>query len=370
MKFTVNTKPLKDVLDLVIVPSNISKFYAKSTVLQVSVNANGDLRLNSEADSVSSEGIVKGSVDALADVVMFVDALLFKQLISSVNATMVQLDFDENSINITAGKSRLSVPNVLSADMRLASPSEPSGEECDLKADIWKKVKDKQMYALTDSFVKLMYSYIYNGPSEIMVSSYNDGLYTYSENIGLPATCLISPNIVSLILNVGAESKLFKNEDSFILVSKTDAYTFVSEFKPKYESNPEIGSYCADIIKGLYSDADIDGILIPLDQVNNLLSQVSLLSDGDDPTVDWSTSESSVKIFTDNVEGKIDGKLTGNAKEYAIKFKVKALTSVISHLDGENIAIYPSFREGRAVGCVFKDDDVSVILAGVKSSGV
>lgn len=370
MKFTVNTKPLKDLLDLVIVPSNISKFYAKSTVLQVSVDSGGNLQLNSEADSVCSEGKIRGSADTLSEAVMFVDAILFKQLIASINISTVQLEFGENGIVILAGKSKFNIPNILSSDMRLNSPSEPVGEECKLNADIWKKVKEKQMYALSDNFVKLMYSYIYNGPKEVLVSSSNDGLYTCANHVGLPSTCLVSSNIVSLILNASDKGKLFKKDDSFILVDNTDAYQFTSEFKPKYESNPDIGSYCADIILRLYSEADEHGLLVSTSELNNLLSQVSLLSEGDDPTVDWKVSRSGLTIHSTNVKGDVECELSGETKEYDISFKVKALTSVISHLEGDTIAVYPSFREGNAIGCVFKDADVSVILAGVKPNGV
>ena len=55
MRFTVNTKPLQDVLDLVVVQGNISKFYQKSTILQISVDDKKRLQFNSEADSVISE---------------------------------------------------------------------------------------------------------------------------------------------------------------------------------------------------------------------------------------------------------------------------------------------------------------------------
>lgn len=373
MKFTSNVKPLQDVLDLVVVPSNISKFYAKSTILQVSIDSKGQLILNSEADSVISEARLKGSVDKIESTTTFVDSVQFKALIATLDSPTVQLDFDGGHIVVQSGRSKFSIPNPgIDGTMALQSPVEPSGTEFDLKSDIWKSVKDKQMYSLSDNFVKLVYTYIFNGTKEIMVGDYMNGLFTRTPKVGLPSQCLLSSNVVSVILSVDNDSKGYHVDRSFVIVSTTDTYQFISELKPKYETSPEVGSYNSEMISELFTKADMDGILLPIVKVKLLLLQSNLLLEGDSPSIKWSCADNILRFTSDKgeVDGEIEGKLTGKPKKWELEFKLKNIMSVISNLDGENIGVYPSFQEeGDEVICnalVFKDDSVEVILAGLE----
>lgn len=367
MKFTSNTKPLQDVLDLVVVQGNISKFYAKSTILQLSADSKGQLKLNTEADCVISQATLKGNVDKIEDKVLFVDAVLFKQLISTLDSATVSLDFGEDLITVYAGKSKFTVPNLLSAaDMALQTPSEPGGEQCELKQELWKAVKNKQMYALSDNFVKLVYTFVYNGTKEIIVGDYTNSLFTRTMKVGLPSQCLLPATIVSVILGVDDKAKIYHIDRSFVLVSNTDAYEFVAELKPKYETAPEIGSYNADAIDELFTAAGADGLTVPAARIKNLLSQTSLLSEGDSPTIKITASGSNLKLMSDNVDGDVEGKPIGNPVSFEIEFKLKSIINIISNLTGETIGIYPSMDEdGSASACIFKDEDVSVILAGI-----
>ena len=368
MKFKSNTKPLQDALDLVVVPSNISQFYAKSTLLQISVDSSGSLQLNSQADSVKSEAKIKGAITGDIDTrLAFLNAVTFKQLISTLDSATIELDFMDGSVVVYSGRSKFIVPHVdFGADVELDRPVEPSGEECDLKSDVWKMVKSKQMYALSDNFVRLVYTYIFNGIDCIMVGDYTSGLFTRIEKTGLPSQCLLSSNVVSLILGVDTSSKLYHVDRSFVVVNNTDAYQFVAELEPKYETNPEVGSYSADIIGSLFTVASKDGIQLPTAKtIKTLLSQTNLLSEGDNPSIRWTCTGNKLHIKSDNVDGDVECKLIGAPADWDIEFNLKAIISVISNLSGEFVAVYPSFRDDECNALVFKDEDVSVILSGV-----
>jgi len=371
MKFTVTTKPFQDVLDLVVVQGNISKFYAKSTILQISVDTKGVLVLNSEADSVVSEARLKGSVDKIENATTFVDAVLFKQLVGTLDTPTIELDFVDQNIVIRSGRSTFTISSVVqSSDMQLRTPAEPSGSECDLNASNWKQVKDKQMYAISENFVKLVYTYVFNGTNEVIVGDYTSSLFTRSELEGLPVNCLLSSNIIGVILSVDSKSKIYHVGTSFILVSSTDAYEFTSELTPKYESEPEIGSYNSEAISSLFVNASSDGIIIPIFLVKQLLSQTNLLADGLSPTIKFSCSGNSLSLTSDKVDGVIEGKLIGDSRDWELEFKLKDIMSVISNLSGEVVGIYPGMlhedgEDDIITSLVFKDEDVSVVLASI-----
>jgi len=369
MRFTINTTPLQSVLDLVVVSNNISKFYARSTVLQISVDKENQLKFNSEADSVISEAIMKGQIEGVvtSDSIAFVDAVLFKQLIDTFDSTTVSIEFKTDYITVYSGRSTFNVANLVAAtDMQLKSPVEPVGEECDLNSDIWKLVKDKQLYALSDNFVRLVYTYIYNGSDKIITGDYIHSLFTLSKKGGLPSNCLLSTNIMNIILSVDSKSKIYHVGESFVIVDVNDAFKFTSELKPRYESDLALGSYNSDIIMDIFDNVGADGITIPLAKIKVLLSQTNILSEGDVPSIKWTCAKGKLKLLSDNVDGQIEGKLIGKSLNWELIFKLKIIIDVISNLEGENINIYPTFQEDVVNALIFKDESVSVILAGIQ----
>ena len=84
MKFSLNVKPLKDAMDLGIINGNISKFFEKSTVVELSVSGN-ELQLNTQATSLLSEAVIKGNNEDGQEAYAIVDCVLFKSLIGSLD---------------------------------------------------------------------------------------------------------------------------------------------------------------------------------------------------------------------------------------------------------------------------------------------
>jgi len=369
MRFTLNTKPLKDVLDLVIVPANISKFFATSTYLQISTEG-GKLKFNTSVDSAISEAVMVSTIEGEPIDFIFVDALTFKQLVSSIDANIITLDITENGVTIEAGRSKFTVARVpADSETQFDKPSNPAGVDVPFDQQFWKSVKNTQMYALAENFVQQQYTNIYNGLSHIMVSDYPRSLFTVSEKQGLPVECLLSPSILNLFLSVEPQSKIYQlgDKESFLLIDITDTYTFSAEFKPKYQSSPNVGSYQAPFILEQLDLADTTGIEVPTALIKKLLSQISLLSSTDTAStaVKWEYVDSVVKLTSDSVDGKIDGKLIGEPTPYTISFSVAILSNIVSNMDKEIIAVYPLLKEGECQGCVFSDGNVSAILAGV-----
>ena len=60
MQFSLNVAPLKSALDLAVVNSNISKFFEKSTVVELSVTGS-KLFVNTQATALLSEVVIPGN---------------------------------------------------------------------------------------------------------------------------------------------------------------------------------------------------------------------------------------------------------------------------------------------------------------------
>ena len=80
MRFTVSTKPLKNVTDLGIIKANISKFYYRSNIVQITATRD-TLKLNIEASGIKSRMTLSGSGDSDTAASVLVECAKFKNLI-------------------------------------------------------------------------------------------------------------------------------------------------------------------------------------------------------------------------------------------------------------------------------------------------
>ena len=374
MKFTVNTKPLLDALNLGVVDQNVSTFYQKSCLAQLSFNVN-ELTINLQAAQIKSEIHLKGAVtskdyDQNSNYIIFVDCLLFKRLVSTFQSNLTEFEFTENGLILHSGKSEFMLPKMIdSNDIDLESPYDPGqnlGERIELNKDNWKFIKDHQMYSIGMSFVRPVYTRVWVGEhGDVLVGNFDESIFTHSCCNTLNDTCLLDPNIINMFNNLPETAMIYKYDKRYIVSIKNDSYEFYSEFTPYYEDDEDIGSYGSDIILDMMK-VDSDQIKLDIKLMSSYLNQASLLASSDNYTITLTVSNNEIRLKDENVdcfipmENKIDS-------DYSVTFKTKILKSVISNLDEESAFMQPIIQDGEVNGVLLHTSNMEVALAGVEN---
>lgn len=370
MQFTCNTKPLADALGLGIINSNVSKYYRKSCLAQLSATKN-TLKVNLEAESIVTELLIRGAGDAESAPSIFVDSLLLKQLVSTFDTATVTLEFLENGLVLRAGKSKFTLPKMIdSVEMELNAPRDVSSEvgvAVDIKKDVWKFVKEHQMFAIAMSFVHPVYTKVWVGDNgDIIVGDFDNSLFTHSKKGNLGATCLLSDTIVNLFNALPDGAKLFKYGRSYVIRVDLDSYTYVSEFTPQYEEDEGVGSYNSAIFLDMMKHPETNSVQVSAAAMNKFLGQAALLSTNTEDSIFVAIGDGQVKIYTDDVNCQLDAKGI-TAEVYTAEFKVETLKSVVSnYADADNVFIAPMIQEGEVIGLLFWNADVTTLIAVIE----
>lgn len=376
MKFIVSTKPTKSALDLAIINSNVSKFYSKSCLAEVSANAN-TLTINLEAASIVSEVKLKGSGDTDEASTVFVDSLVLKQLIASFDSPTIIFEFTESGLVLHTGKSKFTLPKMTDdSDMALARPLKvlelSNCVNVDVDSSAWKFVKDHQMFAIAMSFVHPVYTNVWvSDGDDVVVGDFDNSIFTHSHKSNLGCCCLLSDTIVNLLMSLPEGSKIVRDPESrsYIINGSTDSFEYIAQFTPKYESDPGVGSYNADMVLSMMPDSSDQAVTLDSDKISKLLNQASLLSTSSEDTITLSVRDKQAWLHDNNVNGSVDIKPScdwDKIKEYSVEFRTALLKSAMSNYSGD-ISIYPCMADDDIVGgVVMKDKDVTTLLAGVE----
>ena len=376
MKFIVSTKPTKSALDLAIINSNVSKFYSKSCLAEVSANAN-TLTINLEAASIVSEVKLKGSGDTDEASTVFVDSLVLKQLIASFDSPTIIFEFTESGLVLHSGKSKFTLPKMTDdSDMALARPLKvlelSNCVNVDVDSSAWKFVKDHQMFAIAMSFVHPVYTNVWVSDSDdVVVGDFDNSIFTHSHKSNLGCCCLLSDTIVNLLMSLPEGSKIVRDPESrsYIINGSTDSFEYIAQFTPKYESDLGVGSYNADMVLSMMPDSSDQAVTLDSDKISKLLNQASLLSTSSEDTITLSVRDKQAWLHDNNVNGSVDIKPScdwDKIKEYSVEFRTALLKSAMSNYSGD-ISIYPCMADDDIVGgVVMKDKDVTTLLAGVE----
>lgn len=367
MKFIVNTKPLADSLNLGVINANVSNFYRKSCLAQVTASAH-DLKINLEAAYIVSEIRLKGSGDSERSETVFVDSLLLKQLVSTFESSTITLEFTDGGLILHSGKSKFTLPKMVDeVEIQLNAPTLPESvsESVDINKPDWKFVKDNQMYAIAMSFIHPVYTKVWIGSKgDVLVGDFDNSLFTHSNKNKLGTTCLLSDTIINLFNSLPEGAQIIKSDKSYVIDVKTDSYEYLAEFTPQYESDENVGSYNSDIILGLMSRSG-DSVSFDASAANKFLSQASLLSNSSDDTVEFSVRGNELSIVDRNVDCKLP--IKGEVIEpYKIEFKIELLKSVISKYSDGEVNISPMIDNTAVVGAIFFNDELTTVLAGVE----
>ena len=369
MKFTTNTKPLADSLSLGIINSNVSNFHKKSCVVQISADAT-TLKINIEAAMICTELKLKGTGEG-EPATVFVDSLLFKQLIGTLDSSTVTLEFESDGLKIQSGKSKFTLPKMIDdTDFALVSPSVPdyNATAVDINKSAWKFIKDNQMYAVSMGFVHPVYTKIWVGESgDVLVGNIDTGRFTHSTMGNLGTTCLLSDTIINLFTSLPDGSKLIKEGRDYIIQFTADSYSYITQFTPLYEEDEGVGSYNAPLIIDKMQTSD-KSVKIPTAPITKLLNQAILLSTTSEDTINLTVENSSMHLRNKDVDGEIagDGDSTIN---FQLEFKLDALKEVIANYSEDAIhlsVLGDADNPDEAAGIIVWSDNLVTMIAGVE----
>ena len=369
MKFTISTKPFASALDLAVVSNNVTKFNKLSCLAQLTVDGK-QLTLNLEADRISTEVRFKGAPDPeSAKAVVFVDCMLLKQLISTVESGTVILEFTESGLVIHSGSSKFTLPKLLDdAELELKKPNISEyfqANGVDLDRTGWKFVKDCQMYALSMSFAYPVYTKVWVGENGgVIVGDMNKSLFTYAKKSNLGKTCLLHMSIVNLFNSLPEGAKIIPGKFNYLIHVKAEGYEYVTEFKPQYEEDEDMGSYHSDIVLEELKHPDYSVAVNP-SLIAKYLNQALLLATTKEDTITFKLGNGVLSLCNNNVVCNVNVQGTEGHEEVECVFLIEDLQSVITKYEDELINIGPVFDEEGCKGIVVYSKDLTTVLGGV-----
>lgn len=368
MKFQVSTAPLNDALSLGVVNANVSNYFKRSYIAQITASKS-DLTINLEASQILSEIRLKGMGDVDDDVTTFVSSILLKQLVSTFVNPVTNLEFVEGGLIIHSGKSKFTLPK-LDVDVSSTSLNKPEilanfSDSSDIDKEDWKFIKNYQMYAIAMSFAKPVYNRVWVGDhGDVIVGDFDQGLFTHSEKSKLGTTCLLKDSIVNLFNSLPDGAKICKVNDTYVIKVTTDGFEFISEFQPEYEDDESIGSYNSDMIIEMMSHTDDKYSVVPTAAINKFMSQADLLSDSSTATIKFRVDGNTLTLKDDNVDCTIDLESLF-PDSYEVEFLTTLLKSVLSNYNDETVCIAPIFQGDEVSGIKVWSKELTTVLAGV-----
>ena len=366
MNFTVSTKPFADALNLSVINANISKFYQKSLLAQLTADAHV-LTINLEAASISTEVKLKGSGDSEESTVVFVDCALLKSIVGTFDASVTSLEFAENGLILHSGTSAFTLPKLVdSADVELVKPALATDGQPSVKltkAD-WQFIDDHQMYAIGTSFAHPVYTRVWVGDQgDVIVGDFDRSIFTFSKKCKLGKTCLLTDTIINFMVSLPEGATITSLGNSYRVDVKCDAFEYAAEFTPKYESDPGVGSYeSGDMFGALGQKDDSKFIQVSVESLRKILSQSSILASAGDKISHIEFDNAQLRVFDNNIDCKI--KVDGSCDKFNIDVDTELFRSTINNVDTESIKIHPIMEGDVAVGLAFCSDNMSVVLGG------
>ena len=365
MVFTLSTKPLVNAVNLVIINSNVDKYDGKTTIVELRATKTA-LYLNTVSKQILSEVKLLGVGDVEDETTIHVDSLMFKSLISTIKTDQIELEFTDDALNITAGKSTFTIPKTGSSDGELSKPEEfvvtDSAFAESLNASKWKLIKNNQLYAKAESYSKPVYTYVWVGSGHVLTGDLDKGLFTHSTECQLDMTCLLSESIINLITSLPENAKILKKESSCIIYVSADSYEYRSQIIPVFESDDN-GYYMSDTILGIFDNENpvkVDG-----SDIITALNQASLLTIEKEPTVNITVSSNNVNIKDRRVNIDIDAQ--GEVSNpYTLTYKLSRLKDMIAKCPNPQMTICPRLVGDEVAGIVLHTEGYEAIASAAE----
>lgn len=384
MKFTLSAKPLKTVTELGIIKANVSPFFRRSSLVQLTANRD-TLKINIQAASIKTRMELKGSGDEDKEVAICVDCLIFKNLINSIDNDVIALEFVDNGLYIHAGNSKFAIPQM--SDVSEAMLEEPVSQY-NAKSSVviqpadWQFVKDHQMFAIAVKEEHPVYRNVWVGSNkEVLVGDFDISLFTFSKKGNFLNSCLLTPSLINLFTAIPEGATVSMIDRNYVLSIETDSYSMVTEFLPKYEDDESVGSYNSQVFLNMmkhpesFITVDINPITKFIQQTAILGVQGSTIDNGKkDAHLYYTVADNKLVLSTTVDNNTSSCTVPVNTKDnYTILFSWNLLKSVLFNMDSDKINMAPIMRdypngdtvEKRAIGGIFWTDDLTVLLAGM-----
>jgi len=364
MKFTVSTQPLKSVTDLGIIKANISKFFYRSNIVQITASRD-TLKLNIEASGIKTRMTLTGSGDEDTTASTMIDCAKFKNLIDSIDNDILTIEFIEGGIYIHAGTSKFAISQIVDVnDVQLDEPITEFNSEntVTINPADWQFIKDHQMYALAKSETHPVYKNVWVGKNkDTLVGDYDASLFTYSTYGNFGDTCLFPASLINLFTSIPEGSTVVKVDKNYVLNISTDNYSMITEITPKYEDDEAVGSYNSEIILNMLKHPD-NYITINTLPISKFINQTTMLKQSNmDNTINFSLNEGELTL-SDRTNSYVTDATIGDS--YTVKFSVDLFKSVLANFDTDTINVAPMMRGENAIGCIFWSDTLTMLLAG------
>jgi len=366
MKFTLSTKPLADALNLSVIPANVSKYFRLSCLAQLTASKR-ELRINLQASNISTEVLLKGSGDQDEEITAFVDCVILKQLVGTLESSTVTIEYVDGGVVLHSGSSKFTLPQLAeSGDGELLRPTLPAADASKIKINLddWKFIKDYQMYAVALSFVHPIYMNAWIGESgDVIVGDFDNSLFTFSKKNKLGRTCLLTDTIINLFNSLPEGAEITLMDKSYRVDVKTDGFEYASEFTPKYENEDGIGDYRSDVFLSTVAKTEDNAFKVAVAPIAKFLSQSDLLSSGGDNKIEFILTGNELQIKDENIDCKV--KVEGQCNDFKVPLNTTLFKPIISHLDAENVNICPVISEGDIGGLVIWTDNLSVVIGAM-----
>lgn len=369
MKFQVSTAPLNNGLSLGVVNANVSNYFKRSYIAQITATKQ-ELTINLEASQILSELRFKGMGDEDTDVTTFVSSVLLKQLVATLTNPVTTLEFVDGGLIIHSGKSKFTLPklDIDSSSTSLNKPEVPTNfvDAVDINKSDWSFIKNNQMYAISMAFAHPVYTRVWVGDhGDVLVGDYDQGLFTHSEKSKLGTTCLLKDSIINLFNSLPEGAKIAKVDDVYVIKVTTDGFEFISEFRPEYEDDENIGSYSSDIIIEMMGHTEDKYSVVPTAAIQKFMSQADLLADGSTATIKLKVDGNTLTLKDDNVDCSVDLESLF-PDTYEVEFTTSLLKSVLSNYTDETVCIAPMIQGDEVAGIKVWSKDLTTVLAGVE----
>ena len=367
MKFTVSTSALKNAISLGIIKANISNYFYRSNVVQITATQD-QLKINVQASGIKTKILLNGSGDEDTTATIIVDCSIFKSLIDSIDHDILTVEFIPGGIYVYAGTSKFAISQILDAqEVQLDEPLDEytATNTVAIKPADWQFVKDHQMYAIATKDTHPVYKNAWVGTDgDVIVGDFDTSMFTYSKRGGFDTSCLLPTSLINLFTSIPEGSTVSKVGREYILNIETDNYSMITEFTPKYEDDESVGSYNSEIILGMLAHPDTY-ISLDVAAITKFINQTSIVSKSDlDKVFDFDIREDELTLSNATSSYSMNVSATGQSA-YTVKFNAELFKKVLSNFETNTVNIAPMTRGDRTIGCIFWTDSLTVVLAGM-----
>lgn len=370
-RITIQTKPLKDALEVCIPSSNIEKFNQISLFVQLNIDAD-KLSIKHNAAFINSEVILKGSGDGESAII--INASLFKQLVSTLSSAQTVLEISDNALKVESGKNTFRLPSLSDVEYaQLATPTHLDATyetgSLTIKPADWKFVKDRQTYAVSENVRETMHYVFVGEDGTTIAGSLADGIFTVSKGVGIGKRCLLSESIINALESSLNETKLTALENSFVISSHTDAYDYSAEFTPIYEDEATNFVYPDTNVLAICNFDELECYTISSADLNNSLKQVKFFLEKN-KIIKCKLSPDQLTISSEDVECVVPVESSSTATYTAI-FDYDVFKSA-TNVSSAKFNVYPTPSDeapDTADVFILATDELTTVIAGNTAEG-